>query len=70
VSYNTRRIIALVVVLLASTLSGLYTATLTNSPVATVLGVVGGALVGIVIVVLWASRSSWEARLVRATERP
>ena len=57
VSFNTRRIIALVVVLLASTLSGLLTAALTDSRVVTVLGVVAGAVVGIVVVAIWASRS-------------
>jgi hypothetical protein len=57
VSFNTRRIIALVVVLLASTLSGLLAAALTDSRVVTVLGVVAGAVVGIVAVGIWASRS-------------
>ena len=57
-SYNTRRCIALVVVLLAATFSGWYTLTLTDSRMAGVLGVVGGAVVGIVVVVLWASRRS------------
>jgi hypothetical protein len=58
VSYNTRRFIALVVVLLAATFSGWYTLTLTDSRMVGVLGVVGGAVVGIVVVVLWASRRS------------
>jgi hypothetical protein len=51
VSFNTRRIIVLVGVSLASALSGWYTLTLTDSQMAAILGVVG-----IVVVVLWASR--------------
>ncbi len=57
VSFNTRRIIALVVVLLASTLAGLLTAALTDSRVATVLGVAVGAVVGMVFVAIWVNRS-------------
>jgi hypothetical protein len=58
VSFNARRIIALAVVLLASTLGGLLTVALFESRAATVLGVVAGAVVGLVLVVIWASRSS------------
>jgi hypothetical protein len=58
VSFNTRRVIALVVVLLASTVSGWYTWALTASQMAAVLGAVGGAVGGIVVVVLWVSRRS------------
>jgi hypothetical protein len=57
-SYNARRIIALVVVLLASTIGGLLAVAFFGSQVAPVLGVVVGAVVGAVLVVLWASRSS------------
>ncbi len=57
-SYNARRIIALVVVLVASTLGGLLTVAFFSSRVAPALGVVVGAVVGAVLVVLWASRSS------------
>ena len=57
-SYNARRIIALVVVLLTSTLGGLLAVAFFGSQVAPVLGVVLGAVVGAVLVVLWASRSS------------
>lgn len=57
-SYNTRRIIALAVVLLASTLGGLITTSLFGSRVAPVIGVVVGAVVGVVLVVIWADRSS------------
>jgi tetrahydromethanopterin S-methyltransferase subunit C len=58
VSYNARRIIALAVVLLASTLGGLLTLSFFGSRVAPVIGVVVGAVVGVVLVVIWASRSS------------
>jgi hypothetical protein len=58
VSFNTRRIIALAVVLLASTLGGLLTVAFFESRVAPLLGVVAGAVVGVVLVVIWASRSS------------
>lgn len=57
-SFNTRRIVALVVVLLASTLGGLPTVALLDSRVASVVGVVAGAAVGMVLVVIWASRGS------------
>ncbi len=57
-SFNTRRIIALAVVLLASTFGGLLTVAFFDSRVAPVLGVVAGAVVGLVLVVIWASRSS------------
>ena len=55
-SYNARRIIALVVVLLASIVGGLLTLAFFGSRVAPVLGVVVGAVVRVVLVVLWASR--------------
>ncbi len=57
-SFNARRIIALAVVLLASIFGGLLTVALFDSRAATVLGVVSGAVVGLVLVMLWASRSS------------
>ena len=56
-SYNARRISALVVVLLASTVGGLLAVAFFNSRVASVLGVVVGAVVGLVVV-LWASWGS------------
>ena len=58
VSYNARRIIALAVVLFASALGGLLTVAFFGSRVAPVLGVVVGAVVGLVLVVIWASRGS------------
>ena len=57
-SYNARRIIALAVVLLTSTLGGLLTVAFFDSQVATVLGVVVGAMLGVMFVVVWASRGS------------
>jgi len=58
VSYSARRIIALAVVLLTSTLGGLLTREFVDSRMAPVLGVLAGALVGVVLVVIWASRSA------------
>lgn len=57
-SYNARRIVALAVVLLTSTLGGLLAAALFDWRVAPVLGVVAGAVVGLVLVVIWAGRGS------------
>ena len=57
-SFNARRIVALAVVLLASTLGGLLTAALFDSRVAPVLGVAAGAVVGLALVVIWAGRRS------------
>jgi hypothetical protein len=56
-SYNARRIIALAVVLFASTLGGLLTVAIFDSRVAPVVGLIVGAVVGLVMVVIWASRS-------------
>ena len=58
VSYNARRIVALAVVLLVSTLGGLLAASLFDSRVAPILGVVAGAVVGFALIVIWAGRSS------------
>jgi uncharacterized membrane protein YccC len=58
VSYTVRRIVALAVVLLVSTLGGLLAAELFDSRVAPVLGVVAGAVVGLALVVIWAGRRS------------
>ena len=57
-SFNVRRIIALAVVLLASIFGGVLTMALFGSRAATVLGVVSGAVVGLVLVMIWALRSS------------
>ncbi len=53
-SFNVRRIIALAVMLLASIFGGVLTVALFDSRTATVLGVVSGAVVGLVLVMLWA----------------
>ena len=57
-SFNVRRIIALAVMLLASILGGVLTVALFDSRGATVLGVVSGAVVGLVLVMIWAIRNS------------
>jgi hypothetical protein len=57
-SFNARRFIALGVVLLASTFGGVLTVTLFDSRVTPILGVVAGAVVGLVLIVIWASRNS------------
>ena len=56
-SFNTRRIIALVVVLLGSTVGGLLTMELSDWRFATLVGVVLGAVVGLVLVLIWANQS-------------
>lgn len=57
-SFNTRRFLALAVVLLAATFGGLLAAAFLASQVATILGVIAGVVVGMVLVVIWASQSS------------
>ncbi len=52
-SFNTKRILALVVVVLAAVFSGLVTLALTNSRAAVLFGVVAGAVVGLVVVRNW-----------------
>ena len=56
-SFNARRIIALVVVLLGSTLGGLLAIAYTDSRLVTIAGVVLGALVGMVFVLIWVNQS-------------
>ena len=56
-SFNTRRIIALVVVLLGSTVGGLLAMELSDWRFATLVGVVLGAVVGLVLVLIWANQS-------------
>ena len=56
-SFNARRIIALVVVLLGSTIGGLLAIALTDSRLAAIAGVVLGAVVGVVLVLIWANQS-------------
>jgi hypothetical protein len=57
VSFNTRRIVALVVVLLGSTVGGLLAMALSDWRFATLVGVVLGAVVGVVLVLIWANQS-------------
>ena len=57
-SFNTRRFLALAVVLLAATFGGLLAAAYFASQVVTILGVVAGVVVGVVLVVIWASQNS------------
>ena len=56
-SFNARRIVALVVVLLGSTVGGLLAIAYTDSRLVTIAGVVLGALVGMVFVLIWANQS-------------
>jgi hypothetical protein len=57
VSFNTRRIVALVVILLGSTLGGLLAVAFTDSRLAAIVGVVLGAVAGLVFILIWANRS-------------
>jgi hypothetical protein len=57
VSYSTRRIISLAVVLAASIFGGLLAMYLTDSRLAVVAGDVLGAVVGMVLIVIWVNRS-------------
>ena len=56
-SFNTRRIVALVVVLLGSTFGGLLAVALTDSRLVAIVGVVLGAVVGMVFILIWANQS-------------
>ena len=57
-SFNVRRIIALAVVLLSSTVGGLLgEAFLLDSPLAVAAGAVLGAVVGLVLVLIWANQN-------------
>ena len=57
-SFNTRRIFALIVVLVASICGGLLATALTDSRLAVILGVAGGAVVGMVFILIWINQSS------------
>jgi gas vesicle protein len=65
-SFGARRIIALIVVLLVSTIGGLLAIALMDSRLAAiagvVLGVMLGAVVGVVLVLIWADRSLRQTR--------
>ena len=56
-SFSARRIIALVVVLLVSTIGGLLAIALTDSRLAAIAGIVLGVVVGVVLVLIWANQS-------------
>ncbi len=56
-SFDARKSVALAVVLLASTFGGLFTVTFFDARMLPVLGVVIGAMLG-VVVMMWASRGS------------
>jgi uncharacterized membrane protein YeaQ/YmgE (transglycosylase-associated protein family) len=57
VSFNTRRIIALVVVLLGSTVGGFLAMAFSDWRFAALVGVVLGAVVGLALVLFWANQS-------------
>jgi hypothetical protein len=57
VSFNTRRIVALAVMFLGSTFSGLLAVAFTDSRLAAIVGVVLGAVVGMVFILTWANQS-------------
>ena len=56
-SFNTRRIVALVVMVLGSTFGGLLAVAFTVSRLAAIVGVVLGAMAGMVFILIWANRS-------------
>ena len=56
-SFNTRRIVALVVMVLGSIFGGLLAVAFTDSRLAAIGGVVLGAVAGMVFILIWANRS-------------
>lgn len=56
-SFNVRRVSALAVVLLGSTFGGLLAVALSDTRLVAIVGVVLGAVVGIVFVLIWAHQS-------------
>lgn len=56
-SFNARRIVALVVVLLGSTFGGLLAVAFSDTRLTAIVGVVLGAVVGIIFVLIWAHQS-------------
>ena len=56
-SFNARRIIALVVVLLGAVVGGLLATAYADSRLAPVAGVALGAVVGLAFVLVWANQS-------------
>jgi len=57
VYFNTRRIVALVVMVLDSIFGGLLAVAFTDSRLAAIVGVVLGAVAGMVFILIWANRS-------------
>jgi len=57
VSFNARRIIALTVVVLGAAFGGLLGIALSDTRLAAIGGVVLGAVVGMVFVLIWAHQS-------------
>jgi hypothetical protein len=57
VSFNTRRIVALVVMVLSSIFGGLLAVAFTDSRLAAIVGVVLGAVAGVIFILIWANRS-------------
>jgi hypothetical protein len=57
VSFNVRRILALVVVLLGSAFGGLLAVALSDTRLVAIVGVVLGAVVGMILVLIWAHQS-------------
>jgi hypothetical protein len=57
VSFNARRIVALVVVLLGSTFGGLLAVALSDTRLVAIVGAVAGAVVGMILVLVWAHQS-------------
>jgi F0F1-type ATP synthase assembly protein I len=60
VSFNTRRIVALVVMVLGSIFGGLLAVAFTDSRLAAIVGVILGAVAGVVFILIWANRSLWQ----------
>ena len=56
-SFNARRIVALVVVLLGSTFGALLAVALSDTRLVTIVGAVLGAVVGIILVLIWVHQS-------------
>lgn len=56
-SFNARRIVALVVVLLGSTFGGLLAVALSDTRLVAIVGAVAGAVVGMILVLVWAHQS-------------
>lgn len=56
-SFHTRRIFTLVVVLLDSTFGGLLAVAFSDTRLTAIVGVVLGAVVGIIFVLIWAHQS-------------